>query len=281
MASINSTVLARRIQTGKVFARFQFAPGEVEALVEDLNFAANPAVIRSAARVEEVGHQILDYLKANFPSQNRSAAAAFSENKLRSSGVKLEKRPPLKLREGWQVKFYTATTANALAGSKQSGSSLWGFFIEHERAKNERISTILRSLEGGSTGYFIKPVRKKSLFFSVDYPPTGMTAHSKGHEIPAREGFGFMEATDAYASDLLAKTGTRLETEIARIIEKGKRYRSVVSGLQLDRNNLRPELAQAVRSPAVISALAKQRNPLKRLRILGSRRSSSRYQPSG
>lgn len=262
------------VRSGRTFVRFRFAKEDVTALVEDLNYATTPAVIQEAAQVREYGRKVLEYLKANFPSENRSPRAALLRKGRRYDTIAARK--PLGLREGWRVSFYSAATV--YGGQVSSGASLWGFYIGHKLAKSERIQTILKSLESGSRPYTIAPVTAEVLAFPAAYPPNGENVFAKRADIPARKGYAFLEKTEAYADNLLARHGSTLEDELQRIVEKGTRLKKLALGVTPSSGNVLDSMSDAA---SVGDALASQKNPLGAIRTLKRRVKTRKFNRPG
>jgi hypothetical protein len=90
-------------------------------------------------------------------------------------------------------------------------------------ANNDRIRTILASLESGSRPYTIYPKQAKALFFPGRKLGTMQFAASA--DIPERPAYGFLRKAQIFADQMLTSEGSQMEAELIALIEKGKRFK--------------------------------------------------------
>lgn len=268
MAQLSSRTVAsfgRSLSSGRVFAKFEFNQKDIDSLTEDLSYAALSGTIENAGQIREAGRKVLAFLKANYPKES---AATRSNNALTG-------RRSSRIVDGWTVKFYTSKF------TRSEASSLLGFAIEHRQAANDRIRTIIASLESGSRSYKITANDAQALRFRSNLRKRIQFASSA--EIPARRGFGFLNKTEKYADDLTAAHGSMLERELVNIIEKGKSFKtqSGLSAAALAEPSAPVSAAlDALSVTDASDALSRVRSPLKSIKSIKGRLASRRFSKS-
>lgn len=281
MAELSSRMVSsfsRSVSSGRVFARWEADNQTWDPLVESLNYVTTPGVIESAADVRGAGRKVLAFLKAQYPTRSGALGADRLMGSSRLSKLRYAAKPrrSLNLAAGWRVNFYSASTVNGKGAA--GGSSLLGFYIDHRLQERARVRTIIASLESGSRGYRIYPVRARALLI----PSRGGHAFSEHANIPSRRGFGFLRKTEEYADSLLAAHGSLLEQELARIIEKGHRMK--LSTLSAASDNEPTEAIssalEALGEESAIRTLSRAKSPLKAIRTLKKKLISRKFPKS-
>jgi hypothetical protein len=273
MPALSSRAVAsfeRSLSSGRVFARVEFVKKDIDSFVEDLQYAALPGTIESAAKIREAGSKVLAFLKSNYPKESSATAASRD----------IDGKDPSGIVDGWRVKFYSA-------GFLRSGTaSLLGFYIDHRNSASARVRMIIASLESGSRRYTIRAKRPRKMlrFWAGGMSEDSDVAFAREVVIPARRGFGFLKKTEDFASSLEVAHGSMLENEIAAVIEKGKRFRTApLSQSAVESEGISARVAEAastIGARNISGLLSSQRSPLGKVMTLKKRLASRRFSSS-